>query len=144
MSDLQLQSIKCEHDLQKRVMENIIARGGVVIRVNAGGSIKKRGGWIKLAKGGTSDTIALYKGVFLAIELKYDDNTPSDKQIAFLESIAEAGGVGLVAYDSEFVEQVINNIDRHISGETYKDTWSITLDIKSNNRLIVAPFVKVA
>jgi hypothetical protein len=103
--------IQCEHDLQKQIIEDIIARGGIVIRVNAGGSIKKRGGWIKLAKGGTSDTIALYKGVFLAIELKYDCNAPSDKQIAFLESVAEAGGVGLVAYDSEFVEKIMMSID---------------------------------
>jgi hypothetical protein len=49
--------------------------------------------------------------VYLAIEVKFGKGKPTPEQIEFLESVARAGGVGLVAYDVDAVEQVLAGID---------------------------------
>ena len=102
---------KSEHDVQSTIIENCKARGAVVIRINAGGSISKRGGHIRLAPKGTADTFILYKSVAIFCEVKKPGEKPTAKQIEFLESVARAGGVGLLAYDSEFVDMALVNID---------------------------------
>lgn len=106
-----------EHDTQSAIIDLLKLRGAVVTRINSGSMIAKskddRCYRVNLADKGTSDIIALYKGVYLAIEVKFGKNTATQEQIAFLESVAEAGGVGLVAYDSGWVEQAIDYIDRH-------------------------------
>jgi Holliday junction resolvase len=66
---------------------------------------------VNLADKGTSDVIALYRGVYLAIEVKGANGKASDEQIAFLESVARAGGVGLLAYDVDFVDTVMITIE---------------------------------
>jgi hypothetical protein len=105
-----------EHDTQNAIIELLKLRGAVVTRINSGSMIAKsadnRCYRIQLADKGTSDIIALYKGVYLAIEVKYGKGKPTPEQITFLESVAEAGGVGLVAYDSEFVEVILNVLDK--------------------------------
>ena len=102
---------KSEHDVQSTIIENCKARGAVVIRINAGGSISKRGGHIRLAPKGTADTFILYKSVAIFCEVKKPGEKPTAKQIEFLEAVARAGGVGLLAYDSEFIDMALVNID---------------------------------
>jgi hypothetical protein len=102
-----------EHDIQSTIIDLIRVRGGVATRINSGSMITKRNDTcyrVQLADKGTSDIIALYKGVYLAIEVKGVKGKASDEQIAFLESVARAGGVGLLAYDSLFVEEALNTI----------------------------------
>jgi len=84
--------IENEHDLQTRIIQMITDRGGVATRVNSGGAISKRGGRIKLAEAGTSDIIACYRGQYLAIEVKYGAEKPSEKQLAFGARVEAAGG----------------------------------------------------
>ena len=104
-----------EHETQTRIINLIQDRKGVVTRVNSGSLIAKDANGrcyrVQLADKGTSDIIALYKGVYLAIEVKFGKGKPTPEQIEFLESVARAGGVGLVAYDVDAVEQVLAGID---------------------------------
>jgi hypothetical protein len=104
-----------EHDTQKAIIDLLKIKGAVVTRINSGSMIAKskddRCYRVNLADKGTSDIIALYCGVYLAIEVKYGDNKATKEQADFLESVAAAGGVGLVAYDCEFVRKIILAID---------------------------------
>lgn len=101
-----------ESDTQKAIIQLIQLKGGVVTRINSGSMIVKsqadRVYRVQLADKGTSDLIACYKGIYLAIEVKYGSNKPTPDQIEFLQSVAESGGVGVVAYDIETVEAVLD------------------------------------
>lgn len=136
-----------EHDTQVAILDLIRLRGGIATRVNSGSMISKSGDRtyrVQLADKGTSDIIALYKGVYLAIEVKHGKNTASEEQIAFLESVARAGGVGLVAYDVDFVEWVMLSIDdsEKYSGTPHKYSYWLFSKARKNpyevpNRLFV-------
>lgn len=123
-----------EHDTQSAIIDLIRLRGGVATRINSGSMIAKRGDktyCVNLADKGTSDIIALYKGVYLAIEVKFGKNTASDEQISFLESVAQAGGVGLLAYDTETINEVLNRID------VYEDKFYSFVNIFEPNRIFI-------
>ena len=45
---------------------------------------------------GTPDILACISGMFVAIELKSDDQDPDPLQAYTLQQIAEAGGIGMV------------------------------------------------
>ena len=127
-------STATEHEIQSAIIDLIRARGGVVTRVNSGSLLVKRGNKtyvVKLADEGTSDTIAVYKSIALYVEVKKLGKRPTPDQIAFLESVAEADGVGLVAYDSETVNELLNRID------VYGDKFYCFTEIKAPNRLFV-------
>lgn len=47
-------------------------------------------------KSGTSDFLAIRKGVFIAIETKFGGNRPTPLQVAFLNSIMAEDGFGFV------------------------------------------------
>jgi hypothetical protein len=117
-----------EHQIQGAIIDLIRARGGVVTRVNSGAAIFKRGNEIQVIRGaekGTSDLIFCYKGIYCACEVKRPGAKPArEDQIAFLESVAEAGGVGLVAYDSMIVESVMDGIDKHAKGDDWYDYFT--------------------
>jgi hypothetical protein len=123
-----------EHDIQSSILELITRKGGIATRVNSGGSIAKRGKYIRLAPKGTSDIIACYRGVPLYIEVKRDGECATDEQIDFLERVAEAGGVGLVAYNVGFVHVVLVNADY---GGTVSIKKHTCLDLYIPNRLFV-------
>jgi hypothetical protein len=76
--------------------------------------------------------------VYQAIEVKGAKGKASDEQIAFLESVARAGGVGLLAYESKFVEFTLDVWDR-IEDTSYGRVVEIKrfLIITGNNRLFV-------
>jgi Holliday junction resolvase len=130
-----------EHEIQGAIIDLIRVRGGVVTRVNSGSMIAKSGDRayrVQLADKGTSDVIALYKGVYLAIEVKGANGKPTPEQIAFLESVARAGGVGLLAYDSEFVDQILCNIDSQECGALEKLTYIFNEDyLKTGNSIFM-------
>ena len=56
---------------------------------------------------GISDIIGIYRGRFLAIEVKRPGNKLSDKQAQFLRSVSASGGIAMVAYS---VDDVINDL----------------------------------
>ena len=62
------------------------------------------------ADAGTSDIIACYRGRYLAIECKIGRNKPTAKQIDFLDSVREAGGIALVSWDIDSVIQLLEEL----------------------------------
>lgn len=53
---------------------------------------------MKANESGVSDLLFCVRGRFVAIELKIDNNTPTDLQKQFLEDVERAGGIVGVAY----------------------------------------------
>lgn len=105
-----------EADVLKSVISYLETRGAVVIRVNSGMQVltdehgKRR--VFKGAAAGTSDIIAIWRGVPLAVECKYGKNTTTPLQNAFLERWEAAGGVGIVAYGIDDVERALHDIEQ--------------------------------
>ena len=57
---------------------------------------------------GISDIIGIYKGRFLAIEVKRPGLKPSEHQQAFIDRVNEEGGIGFVAWFPEDVVKELN------------------------------------
>ena len=70
---------------------------------------------------GLPDILALYKGVFLGLELKRPDGgKPTGLQLKKLEAINENGGIGVIIDDVEQVKMLLDIIDQdedNIKGE---------------------------
>jgi hypothetical protein len=97
-----------EHELQKEIIELLKKRGAVVIRVNSGNvSVKVKG-----AEKGTSDIIACYKSLFLAIEVKDIDGRVSMDQRFFQTHVLVAGGIYILAYRVSDVVDRLDEIDK--------------------------------
>lgn len=101
-----------EHDIQ--VLSNAMARarGAVVIRVNSGGAVSKRGGHIALAKKGTSDTVMCFQGKFIAVEYKDVGEQPSAEQLEFGRTVNRAGGIFLVIDDPDKLMHELDILER--------------------------------
>ncbi|HEY6189329.1 MAG TPA: hypothetical protein VIW80_16875 [Pyrinomonadaceae bacterium] len=62
---------------------------------------------IHLAHPGTSDITGCTKdGRFIAVECKIKPNKPTELQEAYLAEVRKRGGMAIVAYDLEDVEQL--------------------------------------
>lgn len=62
-------------------------------------------------KNGLPDIMALYKGVFMGIELKKDDGVPTTLQLKKLKGIETSGGLGLLIRDVNELKDIIKEID---------------------------------
>ena len=100
-----------EHAIQ--ILSNAMARarGAVVIRVNSGGNITKRGGHIALAEKGTSDTVMCYQGKFIAVEYKDTGKHPTDEQLEFGRMVNRAGGIFMVIDDPDKLMRELDILD---------------------------------
>ena len=96
-----------EHETQSAIIKLIRKSGGVATRVNSGNVSRH----VKGADKGTSDIIALYKGVYLAIEVKDGDRKATQAQLDFGELVELAGGLFIVARDVETIEAIMDEID---------------------------------
>jgi len=106
-----------ESDLIAACIQLITLKGGVAVRVNSGMMVIKdeQGNKTRIFKGagkGTSDILACYRGYFLAIECKMPKNKPTEAQEAFLASIGEAGGIGIVIWDINTLETLLEKLDK--------------------------------
>lgn len=99
-----------EHDIQSLILEALDRAGALAIRVNSG-LVKLGGRHVRLAPKGTSDIIALYRGWYLAIEVKRPGESLSDEQRAFLVDVEECGGKAVVAYSVEDVVSALAWVD---------------------------------
>lgn len=101
-----------EHDIQDAILEHLSYIKGFFWRENSGvvpitdkyGSRQFRGG-IK----GVSDILGVYKGRFVAIEVKRFEtqHNISLPQMAFMEAIKLNGGIAFVCYDpATVIEQL--------------------------------------
>ena len=85
---------------------------------------------------GLPDILALYKGVFLGLELKRPDGgKPTGLQLKKLEAINENGGIGVIIDDVEQVKMLLEIIDQdednikgemslHVLADRFKYRWA--------------------
>ena len=82
-----------EKEVQKRIVNALERRDFIVHRINSGQFIHE-GRHIGGAKAGTSDLIGCTPtGRYFALEVKRLGEKPTDKQLAYLESVRAAGGI---------------------------------------------------
>lgn len=62
------------------------------------GSVKVGGRFIRWNKPGTADILVCYRGRWIGVECKRDGESPTPDQVAWGQSIVEAGGVYLVVH----------------------------------------------
>lgn len=66
------------------------------------------------ARVGRSDLTVLYKGKYLALELKTGNYKPTNLQIKYLHKIRENGGIGLILRDDlKEIKKCIKAIDEN-------------------------------
>ena len=56
----------------------------------------------RFSKVGTPDIIACINGHFVAVEVKAENDTPSEIQLYHIEQIQKAGGYGIILYPKDF------------------------------------------
>jgi len=98
-----------ESDVLKACMKQASAMGAMVFRNNTGaykdGDRYIRYGLIK----GSSDIIGLFKGRFLAIEVKIPGKNPTPEQKKFINNINKAGGIAFVARSADDVKNFLTD-----------------------------------
>lgn len=68
--------------------------GIILWRQNTGCLQDKTGRWIKYGLCvGSSDLIGIYKGRFLAVEVKVPGKRPTSEQLNFIDVVNKAGGI---------------------------------------------------
>ena len=100
-------AVKKETPLQERIQALIRRKGGYVI--------KQHGDMI--SEPGIPDLLACYRGIFLGIEVKVDNNTPSPQQGIHCRNIWKADGIAAVVWDVNTVESILSYIDRWIEAK---------------------------
>lgn len=79
--------------------------------------LKSKGAYVEKIWGGgfqsagIPDLIACYKGRFIGLEVKVGNNTPSEIQVAKINLIRKAGGIGMVVWSLQEVVDMIDALD---------------------------------
>lgn len=102
-----------ENDCVNAIMEYLNYKNIFVFRVNntpiydpRGGRFRKKGKWERY---GVSDILGIYKGKFLAIEVKRPNGVLSDYQKKFIKDVNDRGGI---AFKAVTVDDVIKELDK--------------------------------
>ena len=90
-----------EGSLQERIQRLIERRGGYVHK-NWGSMISEPG---------VADLTVCYKGVYLALETKVDNNTPSRAQGIHCRKVQKSGGITAIVWSIEEVKTILQCID---------------------------------
>lgn len=96
------------------VLAYLNLRGVVAVRVNGGLLGRADGGRMRCnfaTRGTCSDLLGVYRGRFLALEVKRPGGRPTRGQVEFLQAVRAAGGVAAVVDSVAAVEQVLEAID---------------------------------
>lgn len=96
-----------EGSLQERIQKYIRSIGGVCHK-NHGDMISEPG---------IPDITVGYKGLYIGIEAKVDNNTPSRQQGINCRNLWKAGNIAFVTWDLETVQNVFTFIDRWINAD---------------------------
>lgn len=90
---------KPERNIQSEILLALSEQGAVVFRNNVGVNHTKDGRFIRYGVGGNggSDIIGLYKGRFLAVEVKTATGPTSKEQKAFISMVVSHGGIAGIA-----------------------------------------------
>ena len=91
---------KKANQLTNQIIDYIYKNGGYSWKQNSGGVYDKNIGIFRTgAKKGISDILGIYKGKFIACEVKIGKDHLSPEQIGFLRNVEHAGGISIVAKD---------------------------------------------
>ena len=93
-----------ESGLQRSLQREIEKRGGYCV--------KQHGSMITAVR--IQDLLVCYKGMFIAIEAKVDNNKPSKAQGVNLRNILKAGGFTAVVWNIKEVKAILNFIDNKL------------------------------
>jgi penicillin-binding protein-related factor A (putative recombinase) len=98
-----MKSLFSEKQLCHQIIEFLNYQGAYCWRVNSGAIRDQKGYMVKMAKAGTSDILGIYKGRFLALEVKKPETRKNvtEKQTEFLETIKKNGGIAAVVTSPE-------------------------------------------
>ena len=95
-------AIKRETSLQERIQTLIESKGGYVIKTHGDMTTEP----------GIPDLIFCYKGLFIAFEVKVDNNEPSRQQGIHCRNIHKASGIASIIWNIEQAKIVLTSIDR--------------------------------
>lgn len=100
-------SYKSEKDVKKQVKDLLNRNGWFWWMPPANG----------FGKVGVSDFNALKNGVFLAVETKFDKNSPTVQQKAYLQSVHASGGLAFVVSEKtlEWFDIWLQTFDRSVA-----------------------------
>lgn len=103
--------MKSEADIQRACMIAASKLGAIVWRNNTGMLRNSNGIPVKygLCKG-SSDIIGIYRGRFLAIEVKTPKGRVSKEQENFIDIVNKAGGIAFVARHPDDVINFLTNV----------------------------------
>ena len=90
-----------EGSLQERIQKIITQRGGYCFK-NHGDMTTEPG---------RPDIVCCYNGLFIAIEVKVDNNKPSAQQGIHCRNIWKAGGIAIITWDVSSVADLLGHID---------------------------------
>lgn len=94
--------------LVKRAICDHLKARQIFFWINQAGKMPGR----KLAKVGITDILGIYKGKFLAIEVKSAKGSTTLDQIIFMREVRAAGGIAFVARSVLDVERELTQTDR--------------------------------
>ena len=100
-------AVKTETPLQERIQTLIRQKGGYVV--------KQHGDMI--SEPGIPDLLVCYRGIFLGIEVKVNNNTPSKHQGIHCRKIWNAGGIAAIVRSVDEVYNLLLFINRGIEAE---------------------------
>jgi hypothetical protein len=100
-----------EAQTQKLILQWLRLHGAFVVRIN-GGAMKTEGRFVRFTDTkGCPDILACWptdgRGVLLAVEVKRRGGKASPDQLACLDAIRRAGGLGIIADSLEAVERAL-------------------------------------
>lgn len=86
--------------LTNQIIDFIYRRGGYAFRASSIGIYDRKLGYYRTAsKKGVADILAVFRGQFIAIEVKIGKDKLSDEQVGFLKTIEHYGGLSFIAKD---------------------------------------------
>lgn len=100
-------AVKAETSLQERIQKFIVKSGGYVI--------KQHGDMI--SEPGVPDLLVCYRGIFMGLEVKVDNNVPSKHQGIHCRKIWNAGGIAAIVRSVDEVYNLLLFINRGIEAE---------------------------
>jgi Holliday junction resolvase len=92
-----------EARLGHKIMDALRAHGAFVFKVHGSG----------LMMAGLPDLIVCYRGYFIGIEVKMPGNKASARQLFVHKQIRRAGGIVVVAYSMDDVDEALSQVPDH-------------------------------
>jgi hypothetical protein len=103
-----------ETSISKTIEDYLNVKKIFNIRVQSGAIQTKSGHWMRFAKKGTPDRLAILAGLAIFIEVKRIGEKPTPEQIAVHEDLRANGAIVIVAQRLEDVQTVIEKITQRV------------------------------